>query len=237
MDGDRFDALARSLAAHRPRRAALRALAGAALAGPLALVGAREAAARCLRNGEACRRGPQCCSGVCRRGENGKKCRAAPSQLTCTVERDVCAQGSAARCGPPGNECYCWVTARGASFCGGNDGAYGAASCDECAGAGRVCVRGGGAFCDGPVACVLPCCPRGYRECGGRCVDVLRDPDNCGACGRTCGPDRPNVCAGGSCCINAGGEAPCSCSPSGGACAPVGAACCSGGACARGVCP
>jgi hypothetical protein len=129
------------------------------------------------------------------------------------------------------------VTPTGASVCGGNDGAFAAESCDDCTQAGRICVLGDSTQCPGPVVCVLPCCPPGFRECGGQCVDVLRDPNNCGACGRACGMDRPNICAGGSCCIDAGGTSPCRCAPSGSACAAVGAACCSVGACTNGVCP
>lgn len=226
MDTGRFDNLSRVLASRR-------SLAGGVLAGAIGMLFGREAVAHnplpaCRRIKNRRRRN------VCRRKARQHNARHANQCLG----RDVCAQGDAAACGAPGNDCYCWVKPDGTSICGGLEGSFPAGSCEECAQLGRTCVRGGGTFCSGPVVCVLPCCPAGFRECNGRCVDVLRDPANCGACGRNCGTDRPNVCAGGSCCADGSGAFPCNCTPSGGACAPVGAACCAGGAaCANGVCP
>jgi hypothetical protein len=42
-------------------------------------------------------------------------------------------------------------------------------------------------------------CAGGQTKCGGTCVDLLNDPKNCNACGRTC----PEACMGGSCVSNA----------------------------------
>lgn len=226
MDTERFDALTRMLASRR-------SLAGGMLAGTLAVAlghgaTAHNALPACRRIKDKRRRN------ACRRRARQHNARHANQCLG----HNVCAESGAAACGAPGNECYCWVTPAGTSVCGGNEGAFAADNCDQCAQAGRICVQGDGAFCPGPVVCVLDCCPAGFRECNGQCVDVMRDSANCGACGRDCGIDRPNVCAGGSCCIDGSGTSPCSCAPSGGACAPVGQACCAGGnACANGVCP
>ena len=230
MDTERFDTLTRVLASRR-------SLTGGLAAGMLTAIFGRDAEAHnalpaCQRIKNKRRR--NACRNKARR-HNAQHKAAAANQCQ---GHNVCFEGDAAACGAAGNNCVCWVTPAGASVCGSLDGSYVAATCGDCEQEGRTCVQGGGTFCEGPVVCVLPCCPPGFRECGGRCVDVLRDSNNCGACGRSCGIDRPNICAGGSCCIDAGGTSPCSYAPSGGACAPVGGACCAGGgACTNGVCP
>ena len=61
MSAERFDAMARALSGRRPRRAALKVLAGAALAAPAALAAAGEAEARCRRRGNRCSRRNRCC--------------------------------------------------------------------------------------------------------------------------------------------------------------------------------
>jgi hypothetical protein len=40
-------------------------------------------------------------------------------------------------------------------------------------------------------------CPAGQSECGGACVDVVADPQNCGRCGNVCGPGA--ICQAGAC--------------------------------------
>lgn len=57
------------------------------------------------------------------------------------------------------------------------------AACRE---VGRPCQRGEN--CCGRAACKgRRCrCPRKEVACGRRCVDLLNDPANCGACGRRC---------------------------------------------------
>lgn len=50
----------------------------------------------------------------------------------------------------------------------------------------------------------LNCMVGTQLECGGRCINRLSDPDNCGACGVRCGPSQ--VCSVGTCmsmCLNA----------------------------------
>ncbi len=42
-------------------------------------------------------------------------------------------------------------------------------------------------------------CSGGRTKCGGRCVDLMQDNQNCSSCGRTC----PEACMGGSCVSNA----------------------------------
>jgi hypothetical protein len=153
MDGDRFDLLVRMVGASR--RSALRVAVLAALAGSLPGLGPVRVAAACRRSREACKRGSQCCSGVCKGKRAERECRRAPHQGSCTIERDACRQGVAAECGDPGSSCYCFLTAEGASFCGrGNS----VSSCAECESQfpGRFCLPGSGPQC-GAFSCVEPC--------------------------------------------------------------------------------
>ena len=143
MDGDRFDALARSLTAARPRRALL----GAALAGLLALRAAPEAGAACLPAGQACdpQRPGACCS---------KKCPTRTKRCACT----------AATCPPPANPC------KQAACVNGRCGAKNRPDDAACDGTGR-CLAGRcnaqpvcspvGTNC--PSASAPPCC-------SGRCA-------------------------------------------------------------------
>jgi hypothetical protein len=238
MDAERFDRFTRILSSRRIALGGLAGIASAALSGWVTpeAAGAHNALPACRRIKNKNRR--NACLRRARQHNALHKVKVPPASPPVCQGRNVCAQGNAAACGAPGNECYCWVTPAGASVCGGNDGAFVVDDCGDCEETGRICVLGDGLNCPGPLICVLPCCPAGFRECNGVCVDVLRDSNNCGACGRSCGIDRPNICAGGSCCIDGAGNTPCLCAPQGSACAPVGGACCSGGAtCTNGVCP
>lgn len=49
------------------------------------------------------------------------------------------------------------------------------------------------------------CCPTGNRLCGGKCVDVATDANNCGTCGTVC--TEPDTCGGG------GVAGQCGCTP------------------------
>jgi hypothetical protein len=157
MNGEWFDALIQSHSVSR--RGTLRTAVATVLAGPLLLLGARQVAATCRKNGRACRRGNQCCSGICKGKQGAATCRAAPAQGICTIEKNICLQGDGeiTSCGT--FPCSCHVTAQGASLCGHlienvNDCAE-CASCLNCE--GTVCVRGG-PFCQNfPFACVKPC--------------------------------------------------------------------------------
>ncbi|MFW5966605.1 MAG: hypothetical protein ACOCV2_03755, partial [Persicimonas sp.] len=40
-------------------------------------------------------------------------------------------------------------------------------------------------------------CPAYHADCGGECIPVSSDPDNCGGCGVSCGEDE--ACSGGEC--------------------------------------
>jgi len=175
MDGTRFDDMTKRLTETGTRRRLLGGFAGGALAGFLALaagdeVGAQEAAGRaaerCLREKQACKRGNQCCSGLCKGKRGKKKCRRAPGQGTCTTDRDICRVGEPRGiCTKGANQCGCLITTRGTAFCAGVGVATVCATDADCVAAfdvpNLVCARTAGAECNdlfnSPTACVLPC--------------------------------------------------------------------------------
>src|SRR5262245_55007986 len=58
----------------------------------------------------------------------------------------------------------------------------------------------------------VPACPPGTSDCGGQCVDVMTDDDNCGSCGESCaslggiGLGYGKICVDGNCQCLAGEE-------------------------------
>ena len=203
MDADRFDALAKSLAAQHSRRGVLRSLARSS-AGLVALFGlatiAVEETAACNRPGKKCDRrgrdtccgGAKCQGGKCRCPRRKKRCRD-----SCIPKKHCC---EAADCGPcascqkgqcvsgcqPGQTCedgFCRCTSASCTGCctgetcrtGTNDDFCGAGgeTCTRC-GARRQCL-GGQCVCDG-----------NSELCGGQCVDTRTDDRHCGSCGNAC---------------------------------------------------
>ncbi len=141
MDERRFGAPVLRWISGVSRRALLRGWAGGALAG----LTNQATAAGCLQEGEDCRRGRQCCSGLCKR----RRCRRAPDQGICTIRKNTCRDGNGTLCGMSGPAgCFCHVTTRGTSFCGAGLAcrAGGACTrdsdCDAVFGPGSACVRG-----------------------------------------------------------------------------------------------
>lgn len=176
MDDHRFDTMTKRIAAVSSRRSLLGGLAGGALAALLGRAAAGQEAARggggrptgrCLGEKKECRRGAQCCSGVCKGKRGKKKCRRAPGQGTCTTDRNVCAVGNPG-IGCNGDfACACAVTTGGTAFCGSlfGDSCAACASGADCVGlgfpAGSACIPVGGDCEDCPAAggtkCLLPC--------------------------------------------------------------------------------
>ncbi|HEX5499441.1 MAG TPA: hypothetical protein VFX03_09450 [Thermomicrobiales bacterium] len=162
MNDQRFDAAIRSFAPLNRRRLLRGLVAGMTLAGVPQI--SRAASPRpqrggCRGTGKSCKHGGQCCSGVCRH----KKCRAAPSQGTCTIEISQCVDPyPASACNGPAG-CVCYVTTAGASFCGGIGICANCAIDDDCARIGQpgaVCVHSEGDHCcggDAATACIQPC--------------------------------------------------------------------------------
>ena len=117
MDNHHFDTWTRSLANRLPRRRLWQNLASVALAVTLirfgrAPVAAQEAAAkRCQKDGNECKRGNQCCSGLCKKGSAAAPPARAPARSTGTSAgtatssaaptATLTARASAARTAPP----------------------------------------------------------------------------------------------------------------------------------------
>jgi hypothetical protein len=164
MHGSRFDTTIKSMTLMLgSRRGLLRSLAGSALGAALAGPCRSASAAKCRKNGLDCRGSNQCCSGRCA----GGKCRPAPGQDVCTIEKLTCDLGKeAARCGVGNLDCACYRRINGAAYCANVD----SVTCAPCAndqdcidflGPGRVCLRAAGALCcagEGEsTACARPC--------------------------------------------------------------------------------
>ena len=217
MDGTRFDAWTKALAGNRPRRGALRLLAGGALGAALGLPARRAAADHgCRHPGVICSRDGQCCSGDCR--------------TTCRCTRaGQCPQPAATE---PCRKAVCTSTGKCAlrnktdGVSCGDGGTCQDGGCVPCVPdcAGKACGAGDG--CGG--ACQRGSCTEG-RTCGGGGT-----PGVCGACasatavpfcGReptspTCGRDQyGNAC---QCVRTTGGGVVCT---QGGACYPSGPIC------------
>ena len=185
MDSDRFDLLARSLAAARTRRRAL----AAALGGFLTL-GALPAEAKkgkrkkkksktnafgCVDVGKPCRgKDALCCSGICqgkkpKKGKKDKSTCVAHNAGICIAEADSCTVGEVS-CNPSNPSCFCTLTTWNAGFCAAFSGGP-AGHCRVCRkdtdcepefGEGAACVVLGGActplcLATGRTACAPPC--------------------------------------------------------------------------------
>jgi hypothetical protein len=165
MHASAFDRLARTLFHATSRRAALATLFTTAGA-TLGLAGTQRATAQeCLDNGERCHTGDECCSGLCKRRNNGKKvCMRADNQGICTIERNSCA-GSSLNCGTGSSgDCFCFVTASGRSFCGDaviqseGCGCTSNKQCERLIGKGTKCIQYAGcANCLSATNCMAPC--------------------------------------------------------------------------------
>jgi hypothetical protein len=67
---------------------------------------------------------------------------------------------------------------------------------------GGICKCGIAATCSDPsmidlVACTCSTCPRNQAHCGGTCIDIVTDKNNCGTCGHGCLPSE--TCIDGAC--------------------------------------
>jgi hypothetical protein len=161
VDSRNFDSLTRAFVATPAgsRRAVVRGVIGSGVAALLIRLGVEEAAA--LRdNGEACKRGRQCKSGLCKGAKDKKKCRKSPNQGICTIASNVCG-GTDTDCG---SNCACFVTFKqGLAFCGDVTSIEcGCGANNDCAHLpGAVCAKDeGGAPCcglAGNTTCVFPC--------------------------------------------------------------------------------
>jgi hypothetical protein len=103
MDQNRFDDLTRALARGTSRRQALKLLGGGLAGSLLAFLGVGEAAADdCKRNGKACKKNKQCCSGNCANGFCAPLCPPCDACSTCSGGTCVSSCGSGETCDPTG---------------------------------------------------------------------------------------------------------------------------------------
>ncbi len=157
MDSLRFDALVRSLARPDHRRAALRQLAGALLAGGLVSAGSDVVFAACAPPGGKCHQNTDCCSQACKKRKH--KCKNCPTgQKFCAVTNaciaadqccGACPSGQTC-CAPPG---ICVDTRTDKNHCGGcNNHMCSTADfclngqCAQSCGAALGCIQGCGCF-------------------------------------------------------------------------------------------
>jgi hypothetical protein len=162
MESERFDTLTRNLAATGSRRLALRGLVGGLLGGVTGRLAAKEAAAThqscTLRHaGTRCRRGNQCCSGICRK----RRCRC-PQGGFCAGPG-----GSFAACGPKlRDECFCVISTAGPTRC--------ALFLDFVCPASKECDTDrqcdAGEFCANTAGCCGPIGSAGINACVPLCV-------------------------------------------------------------------
>ena len=96
-------------------------------------------------------------------------------------------RAAAATCTPPGPR----------NFCNADSECCSTALCRNGACTCQAGTRPCGATC-APADRDCGCPAAGQRRCNGRCVDRLRDPQNCGACGNACRPSQ--TCSRGKCC-------------------------------------
>ena len=158
MDDPSVDAIAK-LIATTTRRHSLRLLAGALLAGPLALLGPAAADAACARPGRTCGDGKKCCPGATCRGGT---CRCKAGRTKCDG-RCVDTQTSETHCGACNAPCDPTETCvegvcQPPAVCSGelcpNSPACGGTPAAPC-----ICRTrfGGGAICGGPGPVGTPC--------------------------------------------------------------------------------
>lgn len=171
MDGERFDRMTKNLAVGTfGRRRVLRGLAGAGLGLLLARIGVSAAAEEtieadnqfgCVRVGRRCRKNRQCCSGICK-GRKGKETCRPHNVGTCKRSQNVCGPVmQVARCNNS-DDCGCFVTTGGASFCGGDRGECMVCRDDrDCQargfGQGAACVVCREECPDTGTGCLVPC--------------------------------------------------------------------------------
>jgi hypothetical protein len=129
-----------------------------------------------------CPPGQNCCNPAAR--EHG--CCAGPCcNLDCCQPNEVCvfdANLPSATCCPKARACFDTRCCPEGQLCRNPDKLL---CCDIDAGpecGNHCCLQG--QFCADPS--INLCCNSGETNCGGRCVDLSRDPNNCGRCGNPC---------------------------------------------------
>ncbi len=154
MDGQRFDAVTKALAAGTSRRAVLRTALGGMGAGLLALVGVADAGAASKRScAKACKqrfrpgRARGQCISACARGNGGGNGESTPCGSNVCGAGEFCCNESCGICAPIGGGCteqFCGGEPCGDAVCGPEEFCCNP-SCGICAPMGGVCTQ---QFCE-----------------------------------------------------------------------------------------
>jgi hypothetical protein len=221
MDGNRFDDLARGLAAARSRRGMLKGMAGAALAAIGFERITDDAGARyvCRTEGQTCRANQTCCDGLtCASG----KCATVVETPTCPAGQFLCGGACIPNCAPI-DDCHvageCDSKAQACTNPLAADGTacanHGSDQCmidghcqaGQCYEVPRDCSMPHAVTrCDFYTGdCLLLVCNTGWRDCNGDQSDgceihTMSDVNNCGACGNVCPSNHGTpTCGNGTC--------------------------------------
>jgi hypothetical protein len=197
MEGKRFDALARGLAARRSRRELAKALAAGTAGGVMALVGSsRVGADLCKEDTKVCKKDVQCCSGSCAPSPSGSISTAHSASICCAAGQVQYPTGTCCTpktCTELGNNC-----GSVSDECGGTLECGACTAPESCGGAGLDNRCGCTPACDGKQCgaddgcggtCQTGSCPVCQTCSGGVCQPVVSDP----AC------DGDQACVGGVC--------------------------------------
>jgi hypothetical protein len=159
MEGERFDAIARTMVG-TTRRRAVRLLGGGALGGALLLVERNDAAARCPHSRRCGKH--HCCP-------KGQLCGDKATNLcvtgagTCPKKSDICAGIGEDFCGGGAvGSCWCVQSTTGATRCANSASINCANACSDDAACASLsptafCANVVGAGCCASPACALPC--------------------------------------------------------------------------------
>jgi hypothetical protein len=228
--GSGLDALARDLATGAiSRRTALRRFAGVSLgaliAGPVGLFSTESASASCPKarrcNGKCCPNHAHCHHGKCKCNTGftrcGKKCRnLLTDEKNCGSCGHQCAAGKICRNG------HCKAVPAtcidGIQNEGETDVDCGGPNCAGCAN-GKACLIDTDCQSGHCVSNVCRQCGEGLTNCGGNCVDIQTDVDNCGGCSQVCFVEHGIAsCVSGTCQVEScdQGFADCNSNPSDG---------------------
>lgn len=163
-----------------------------------------------------------CCGGRCQDQNDPLNCGSCSN--ICSTRESCCDKqcvqtNTDAECGGCGISCTGATHCCGASCIDTSNNNDNCGSCGNPCTGGNVCVGGtcqcpsgqtlcNGVCCNGTCSDGL-CCPNGFTNCLGRCVDLQTDLGNCGRCGFSCSAGdvgSTRVCSNGACECKSSGD-------------------------------